>query len=161
MSASCVDCKRMHFKWRIACLAFLGMNQIGHLYWLFLCHTKLQPFSEYLHVRDMPLWQGSPMDPIWPENEVGQIIGVHPPEIGAPVTPGMSHGTKIFCSKIFSYHPQKMLFYVIWGFVLQKTLKNEKNSQILHYSYVKRKSGENDQFSQIWRVFCKPNPQIT
>ena len=48
---------------------------------------------------------------------------------------------------------------MIWGFVLQKTLKNEKNSQILHYSYVKRKSGKNDQFSQIWRFFAKQIPK--
>ena len=68
----------------------------------------------------MPLWQGSPMDHIWPENEVGQIIGVHPPEIGAPVTPGMSHGTKIFASKFFSYHKNKMLFYALFPFIMQK-----------------------------------------
>ena len=109
----------------------------------------------------MPLCQGAYMEPIWPEFEVGEILAVHPSELGAPLTPKKSLGTKIFPLEFFSYHLQKMLFYVIWGFVLQKTLKSEKNSQILHYPYVKRKSGENDQFSQILRVFCKTNPQIT
>ena len=67
--------------------------------------------SDFRLVLGMPLCQGGCMGPIWPETEVGQIISAHPPEIGAPVTPGVSHGTKIFGSKIFSYHPQMMLFY--------------------------------------------------
>ena len=83
--------------------------------------------SDFRLVPSMPLCQGSCMDPIWPETEVGKILDVRPPEIEVPVTPGMSHGTKIFGSKIFSYHPQMILFYVFCGFVLQKMLKIEKN----------------------------------
>ena len=60
------------------------------------------------------------MDPIWPETEVGEILELHPPEIGAPVTPGMSLGTKIFVSKIFSYDPVMILFYEIFWFIGQK-----------------------------------------
>ena len=55
------------------------------------------------HVLGMPLCQGSCMDPIWPETEVGEILELHPPDIGAPVTPGMSLGTKIFVSKTFPF----------------------------------------------------------
>ena len=82
--------------------------------------------SDFRLVHGMPLCQGSCMDPIWPETVVGKIIGARPPEIGAPVTPGVSHGTKIFGSKIFSYHPQMMLFYAFWGFFTQKMPKKEK-----------------------------------
>ena len=60
------------------------------------------------------------MDPIWPETEVGEILELHPPEIGAPVTPGMSLGTKIFVSKFFSYDPVMILFYDIFWFIGQK-----------------------------------------
>ena len=49
------------------------------------------------------------------------------PELGTSLTPSESHGTKIFCSKIFSYHPQMMLFYAFLGFGLQKMLKIMKN----------------------------------
>ena len=43
--------------------------------------------------------------------DIGQILDPGPQKIGAPVTPGVSLGTKIFVSKIFSYHPKMMLFY--------------------------------------------------
>ena len=78
-------------------------------------------------VHGMPLWQSSCMDPIWPEFEIWKIFHRRPAEILAPWTPGVSHGTKIFGSKIFSYHPQIILFYVFCGFVWQKMLKIEKN----------------------------------
>ena len=68
----------------------------------------------------MPLYQGSCMDPIWPETDVGQILELDPPEIEAPVTPGMSLGTKIFDSKIFSYDNSKLLFYEDFGFMWLK-----------------------------------------
>ena len=93
--------------------------------------------SDFRLVPSMPLCQGSCMDPIWPETEVGKILGVRPPEIGVQVTPGMSHGTKIFGSKIFSYHPQMMLFYAFWGFVMQKMLKIMKNCSFLHKCLVR------------------------
>ena len=112
-------------------------------------------------VLGMPLCQGGCMGPIWPETEVGQIISAHPPEIGAPVTPGVSHGTKIFGSKIFSYHPQMMLFYVFCGFVLQKMLKIEKNCLFLALFPITKKSCKNRQFSLIFCIFCKTNPQNT
>ena len=112
-------------------------------------------------VLGMPLCQGGCMGPIWPETEVGQIISAHPPEIGAPVTPGVSHGTKIFGSKIFSYHPQMMLFYVFWGFVLQKMQKIKENCLFLHDFFVIGKSAKNRQFFSILSIFCKTNPQNT
>ena len=36
------------------------------------------------------------------------------PELGTSLTPSESHGTKIFCSKIFSYDENTMLFYGIF-----------------------------------------------
>ena len=84
-------------------------------------HTVTQPFSDFRLVPGMPLCQGSQVDPIWPENEVGQIIGPRPPEILAPETPGMSHGTKIFVSKFFLYHKNMMLFYALFPLILQKS----------------------------------------
>ena len=79
------------------------------------------------NVLGMPLCQGSCMDPIWPETEVGEILELHPLEIGAPMTPGMSLGTKIFVSKIFSYDKNKMLFYEDFGFMLLKLKFYAKN----------------------------------
>ena len=70
----------------------------------------MQSFLDFRLVPGMPLCQGSHVDPIWPENEVGQIIGPRPPEFLAPGTPGMSLGTNFFVSKIFSYHENMMLF---------------------------------------------------
>ena len=65
-------------------------------------HTVMEKVLVLWHVLGMPLCQGSCMDPIWPETEIGEILEVHPPELGAQVTPGMSLGTKIFVSKFFS-----------------------------------------------------------
>ena len=100
--------------------------------------------SDFRLFPGMPLCQGSCMDPIWPETEVGKILDVRPPEIGVPVTPGMSHGTKIFGSKIFSYHPQMMLFYVFCQFVLQKMPKIMKNCIFVHNFYEIGKRAEDD-----------------
>ena len=94
-------------------------------------HIKLLSVLDFRLVPGMPLWQGGCMGPKWPETEVRQIIGAHPPEIGALLTPGKSHGTKNFGSKIFSYYPHKMLFNAFWRFVLQKTLKIKKNCLFL------------------------------
>ena len=77
----------------------------------------MEKVSAFRHVLGMPLCQGSCMDPIWPETEVGEILELHPPEIGAPVTPGMSLGTKIFVSKFFSRDDSKMFFYEIFWFI--------------------------------------------
>ena len=130
-----------------------------------LSHLQLTPSCksvlDFRLVPSMPLCQGSCMDPIWPETEVGKILDVRPPEIGVPVTPGMSHGTKIFGSKFFSYHPQMMLFYVFCGFVLQKMLKIEKNCLFLALFPITKKSCKNRQFSLIFCIFCKTNPQNT
>ena len=90
-------------------------------------HTKLQPFLDFRLVPEAPLVPGLYMDPKWTEFAIGMLIGADPPEIVAPVTPGVSQGTKIFGSKFFSYHPQMMLFYVFCQFVLQKMPKIEKN----------------------------------
>ena len=61
------------------------------------------------------------MDPKWTEFAIGMLIGADPPEILAPVTPGVSQGTKILGSKIFSYHKNLMLFYAFLPFILQKS----------------------------------------
>ena len=74
----------------------------------------------FWHVFHMPLCQGSCMDPIWPEFEIWKIFYQDPAEILAPWTPGVSHGTKIFGSKFFFYHKNKMLFYALLPFILQK-----------------------------------------
>ena len=60
------------------------------------------------------------------EFDIGQILDPDPQKIGAPVTPGVSHGTKIFASKIFSYHPVMIIFYPFCEVVLQKVLENAK-----------------------------------
>ena len=49
------------------------------------------------------------------------------------MTPRVSHGTKFFGSKIFSYHPLMILFYVFYCFVLQKILEIFKKSQFLNF----------------------------
>ena len=68
------------------------------------------------------------------ENNVLKIFGRDLSEIGAPGTSGVSLGTKFLVSKIFSYHPQIMLFYAFWGFVTQKVPKKEKKALFMHFS---------------------------
>ena len=88
-------------------------------------HTKLQPFLDFRLVPEVPLIPGLYMDPKWAEFSIGMLVGADPPEIVAPVTPGVSQGTKIFGSKFFSYHSLMIIFYPFCGVVLQKLLKNE------------------------------------
>ena len=66
------------------------------------------------------------MDPKYPEFDIGMLIDRGPKKILAPLTPGLSHGTKIFGQKIFSYHPVMIIFYPFCEVVLQKVLKNAK-----------------------------------
>ena len=54
-----------------------------------------------------------------------------------------------------------MLFYVFCGFVLQKMLKIEKNCLFLALFPITKKSCKNRQFSLIFCIFCKTNPQNT
>ena len=104
-------------------------------------HTRLQLFSDFRLVFLMPLVQGSHLGSIQPENEVGKIFHWGPPEIQAPGTPGESQGTKILGSKIFSYHPQLMLFYTFWGFVSQKMMKYKNNQSFqAHFAINKGKA---------------------
>ena len=49
------------------------------------------------------------------------------PELGTPLTPSESHGTKIFGSKIFSYDENTMLFYGIFRFMWLKFKFDAKN----------------------------------
>ena len=84
------------------------------------------------------------MGSIQPENEVGKIFHRDPPEIRAPGTPGMSQGTKILVSKIFSNHPQMMLFYTFWGFVSQKTMKSMNNQSFLAHFAINKENAEKD-----------------
>ena len=73
----------------------------------------------------MPLVWGSQMGPKSIENNVLKIFGRDLSEIGAPGTPEVSHGTKIWDSKFSSYHPRMMLFYAFWGVVIEKVAKFE------------------------------------
>ena len=88
------------------------------------------------------------MGSILTENEVGKIFGAGPHEIEAPVTSGLSQGTKIFVSKIFSYHPLTMLFCAFCRFIWQKMMKIKKNMSILaiFYIYIQRMNGD------LWRT---------
>ena len=61
------------------------------------------------------------------------LLAVRPHEIEAPGTPGMSHGTQILGSKFFSYQPLMLLFYVFWGLLIVKLLKNAKEGLFHHY----------------------------
>ena len=99
------------------------------------------------------------MDPLWPENNSSQIIDSRPPEIGTPVTPGVSHGTKIFGPKIFSFHPLMIIFYPFCGIVLQKMLKNEKKGQIYAFSALNRNLAENESCFAFFSPFRKTNSQ--
>ena len=93
---------------------------------LFPIHTKLQTVSVFWNEPELPPLQGCQMNPKVSGTEVGMLLTVRPPEILAPGTPGRSHGTKIFASKFFSYHPQMMLFYAFFGFMWAKLEKNRK-----------------------------------
>ena len=95
-----------------------------------LYHTKLQLFLEFWLEFVTGLLLRGLMDPTWLEFDVGQILVWEPPEIGAPGTPGVSHGTKFFGPKILSYHPQMMLFYEFCWYIIPKMLKNGKNRPI-------------------------------
>ena len=92
----------------------------------YFIHTKLQPFLDFRLVPEAPLVPGLYMDPKWTEFAIGMLFGADPPEILAPVTPGVSQGTKIFGSKFFSYHSLMIIFYPFCGVVLQKLRKNGK-----------------------------------
>ena len=47
---------------------------------------------------------------------IGMLFGADPPEILAPVTPGMSQGTRIFGSKFFSFHSlNDHILSTLWG----------------------------------------------
>ena len=76
-----------------------------------------QVFSEFWRLPGVPLVLEGHIDPIWIEFEVSMLLAVRPCEIEAPGTPGVSLGTKFFGSKIFSYHPKMILFYVFYWLV--------------------------------------------
>ena len=82
----------------------------------------------------MPLVQGIHMDPKLLETEVTMVLDLGPPEIQAPGTLSESQGSKIFVSKISSHHPEMMLFYAFWGFVMRKMLKKGKGGHFQHIS---------------------------
>ena len=90
-------------------------------------HIMMEMILDFRHVFHMPVVCGAHMDPIWLGLDVGQILVLYPAEIGAPETPGVSHGTKIFGAKIFSYHPLMNLFYGFCGLVMLKIPKIKKN----------------------------------
>ena len=51
------------------------------------------------------------------KNHVLKIFGRGLSEIGAPLTPGVSLGTKILVSKIFPFDKNKIIFYKDFGFM--------------------------------------------
>ena len=91
------------------------------------------------------------------ENHVLKIFGRGLSEIGAPGTPGVSLGTKFLVSKIFSYHPQMMLFYAFFKFVLQKMLKIMKIRSFSLYLAVNKKKDKNGLIFMTFSIFCKTN----
>ena len=116
-----------------------------------LCHhTKLQPFLDFWLVPEGPLVPGLYMDPKWTEFTIGMLFGADPPEILALVSPGVSQGTKIFGSKFFLYHPQKMLFYAFWGFVLLKMLKKGERGHFHHISPLQSRTVKLGCSSHFW-----------
>ena len=78
-------------------------------------------------------------------------------EIGAPLTPGVSLGTKILVSKFFSYHPQMMLFYAFLQFVLQKMLKIMNIRPFSLYLAINKKQDKKGLVFMISSNFCKSN----
>ena len=64
-------------------------------------HIMMEMILDFRHVFHMPVVCGAHMDPIWLGLDVGQILVLYPAEIGAPETPGVSHGTIILGSKFF------------------------------------------------------------
>ena len=84
------------------------------------------------------------------------ILAVRPFEIGAPGTPGVSHGTEIFDSNFFPYHPKMILFYVFYWLVRLKMPKNWNTWQTSAYFSINTRFGENDQFSSIWVFLAIP-----
>ena len=91
------------------------------------------------------------------ENNVLKIFGRDLSEIGAPGTPGVSLGTKFLVSKIFSYHPQMMLFYAFLRFVLQKMLKIMNIWPVSLYLAANKKNDKNSLIFMIFSLFCKTN----
>ena len=67
------------------------------------------------------------LDPKDAEKQHLKIFLGAPSEIVTPLTPGKSQGTKIFGSKFFSYHENKMLFYEDFGFMWLKLKFYAKN----------------------------------
>ena len=92
----------------------------ANLFQLLINHTAAQPFSDFRLESLTPLLQEVHMDPTWLEFEVDLLLILYPVEIGAPGTPGVSHGTKIFGPKIFSNHHLMNLFYGFCGLVMLK-----------------------------------------
>ena len=119
----------------------------------------METFLDFLLFPEVSLELGDHMDPIWPENDFGKILDWRLSEIQAPGTPGVSHGTKILGSKIFSYHPQMMLFYAFCGFVLQKRSKNGKNRSFPALLAITMRFGENYLFFPFFAIFGKANSQ--
>ena len=74
------------------------------------------------------------MGPGQPEIENRKILDLRLPEILAPVTPGVSLGTKKFFSEILLYHENEMLFYWFCGLVMPKIGKSWKNMSSLSIS---------------------------
>ena len=113
-------------------------------------HTAAQPFSDFRLESLTPLLQEVHMDPTWLEFEVDLLLILYPAEIEAPGTPGVSHGTKIFGAKFFSYHPLMNLFYEFCGLVMLKMPKIKKNCLFLHNSLV---IGERSKYDLKLAVF--------
>ena len=91
------------------------------------------------------------------ENNVLKIFGRDLSEIGAPGTPGVSLGTKFLVSKIFSYHPQMMLFYAFLQFVQQKMLKFKNTRPFSLYFAINKKMSQNGHEFVNFSICCLTN----
>ena len=106
---------KFYRKWKIK----MDWNRTQcHEFQVGLFHTELQPGLDFWLAHEAPLVPGGHMDPNKLEFENLKILSARPPEILTPMTPGVSHGTKNFSPKIFSYDKNQMLFYTFWGFVM-------------------------------------------
>ena len=73
-------------------------------------HTMTQMCSDFWHEFLTSIVQGAHMEPKWQEFEVGMVLDLEPSEIEVPLTPGTSHGTKIFGLENLSYDVDTKLF---------------------------------------------------
>ena len=91
-------------------------------------HTKPQIFGDFFDFHGKPLSWVLHMDPREPWITFSMLLTVHPAEIQAPSTPGVSHGTKTI-RQIFSQIIKIRCYFMHFGDLLyKKILRNGKTS---------------------------------